>query len=55
MDDMMAHWKTMPGPVEWCGAAFEEMSLVVCLQMVINGFHLQQRGNLNGNNGLLLK
>ena len=25
IDDAMACWKAMPGPVEWCGAAYEEM------------------------------
>jgi hypothetical protein len=56
MDNAMACWKTMPGPVERCGAAFEEICLGVCLQAVVNGVHLQhKRGNLNDDNGSPLK
>ncbi len=52
----MVHWKTLPGPVKWCGAVFEEMPLGVCLQMVINGVHLQhKKDNLDGNDSLPLK
>ena len=43
MNDAMARWKTMPGPVEWCGASFEEMRHGVYLQMVVNGVHLQHK------------
>jgi hypothetical protein len=54
MDDAMAHWKMMPGSVEWCGAAYEKIRLSVCLQMVSNGVHLQHKsGELDGNTGSL--
>ena len=32
MNNAMARWKTMPGPVERCGASFEEMRHGVYLQ-----------------------
>ena len=43
MNNTMACWKTMPGPVEWYGASFEEMCHGVCLQMIVHGVHLQQK------------
>jgi hypothetical protein len=48
MNDAMACWTTMPGPVEWCGASFEEMRHGVCLQMVVNGVHLQHKSGAKG-------
>jgi len=48
MNDAMARRKTMPGPVEWCGASFEEMRHGVCLQMVVNGVHLQHKRGAKG-------
>ena len=48
MNDAMARWKKMPGPVEWCGASFEELCHGVCLQMVVNGVHLQHKRGAKG-------
>jgi hypothetical protein len=48
MDDAMARWKTMPGPVEWCGAPYEEMCHGVYLQMVVSGVHLQHKRGAKG-------
>ncbi len=48
MNNAMARRKTMPGPVEWCGASFEEMHHDVCLQMVVNGVHLQHKRGAKG-------
>jgi hypothetical protein len=48
MNDAMARWKTMPGPVEWCGASFDEMRHGVYLQMVVNGVHLQHKRGAKG-------
>ena len=48
MDDAMAHWKTMPGPVEWCGALYEEMRHSVYLQTVLSGVHLQHKRGAKG-------
>ena len=48
MNDAMACWKTMPSPVEWCGASFDEMRHGVCLQMVVNGVHLQHKRGTKG-------
>ena len=48
MNDAMARRKTMPDPVEWCGASFEEMRHGVCLQMVVNGVHLQHKRGAKG-------
>ena len=48
MKDAIARWKTMPGPVEWCVASFEEMRHGVCLQMVVNGVHLQHKRGAKG-------
>ncbi len=48
MKDATARWKTMPGPVEWCGASFEEMRHGVCLQVVVNGVHLQHKRGAKG-------
>ncbi len=48
MDDAMARWKAMPGPVEWCGAPYEEMRHGVYLQMVINRIHLQHKRGAKG-------
>ena len=43
MKGVMACWKTKPGCVEWCGYLFEGMRRGVCLQMVVNGIHLQHK------------
>ncbi len=48
MDDVIAHWKTMPGPVDWCCGLYEEMCRGVYLQMVINGIHLQHKRGAKG-------
>ena len=48
MNDAMARWKMMPGPVEWCGASFEGMRHGVYLQMVVNGVHLQHKRGAKG-------
>ncbi len=48
MEDVMNHWRRMPGPVKWCGTSFEEMHLGVCFQMVVNKVHLQKKKGAKG-------
>ncbi len=48
MDNAMARWKKMPGPVEWCGALYKEMCHGVYLQMVVSGVHFQHKRGANG-------
>jgi hypothetical protein len=48
LEDVMARWKTMPGPVEWCGTSFNKICLGVCMQMVVNKVHLQQKRGAKG-------
>ncbi len=48
LEDAMAHCKNMPGPAEWCGTLFNEMCLGVCMQMIVNKVHLQQKRGAKG-------